>query len=101
MNQMVRDLLEYTRSNMGAGIPLSLENANLARIISASLAEVQPGYPLSSFPIATEGDLIVDVDPPRMQQAITNLLINAVQHGNRRALSSCWRAPPGMRSWSM
>lgn len=81
MNQMVRDLLEYTRSNLGAGIPLELESVNLAHIIRASLAEVQSGYPQRSFRIDTEGDLTVHVDAPRMQQAITNLLINAVQHG--------------------
>ena len=82
MNQMVRDLLEYTRSNLGAGIPLELEGANLAQIIRASLGEVQSGYPQRSFRIDTEDDLAVRVDPARMQQAITNLLINAVQHGS-------------------
>ncbi len=82
MSQMVRDLLEYTRSNLGAGIPLDLESADLAQIIRASLAEVQSGYPQRSFRIDTDPDLAVQVDPPRMQQAITNLLINAVQHGN-------------------
>ena len=82
MSQMVHDLLEYTRSNLGAGIPLELEEANLAQIIGASLTEVQSGYPQRSFRIDTEDDLTVQVDPPRMQQAITNLLINAVQHGD-------------------
>lgn len=82
MSQMVRDLLEYTRSNLGAGIPLELEGADLGQIISASVAEVQSGYPQRSFRIDTESDLTVRVDAPRMQQAITNLLINAVQHGN-------------------
>ena len=81
MSQMVHDLLEYTRSNLGAGIPLELEEANLAQIIRASLAEVQAGYPQRSFRIDTE-DLTAKVDPTRMQQAITNLLINAVQHGD-------------------
>ena len=82
MSQMVRDLLEYTRSNLGGGIPLELEASNLTQIIRASLAEVQSGYPQRSFRIDTEGDLPVNVDAPRMQQAITNLLINAVQHGS-------------------
>jgi len=82
MSQMVHDLLEYTRSNLGAGIPLELAEANLALIIRASLAEVQSGYPQRSFRIDTEDDLTVQVDPPRMQQVITNLLINAVQHGD-------------------
>ena len=85
MSQMVRDLLEYTRSNLGAGIPLELQAANLAQIVRASLAEVQGGYPHRSFRIETEDDLMIHVDAPRMQQAITNLLINAVQHGNSTA----------------
>src|SRR5688500_5452091 len=82
MSQMVHDLLEYTRANLGAGIPLDLEDANLAQIIRGSLAEVQSGYPQRSFRVDTEDNLTVHVDPPRMQQAITNLLINAVQHGD-------------------
>ena len=82
MSQMVHDLLEYTRANLGAGIPLDLEDANLAQIIRGSLAEVQSGYPQRSFRVDTEDNLTVHVDAPRMQQAITNLLINAVQHGD-------------------
>lgn len=82
MSQMVRDLLEYTRSKLGAGIALELQEADVAQIIRASLAEVQAGYPQRSFRIDTESDLAAYVDPSRMQQAITNLLINAVQHGN-------------------
>jgi len=68
---------DYDYYRLGA-----LEDANLAQIIRGSLAEVQSGYPQRSFRVDTEDNLTVHVDAPRMQQAITNLLINAVQHGD-------------------
>jgi signal transduction histidine kinase len=81
MSQMISDLLEYTRTRLGKGIPIKPGPANLEAILRGSLDEVQAGYPQRSFRFESGGDLAADVDAPRLQQAVTNLLSNAVRHG--------------------
>lgn len=81
MSQMIRDLLEYTRTQLGRAIPIKPARANLETILRGSLDEVQAGYPQSSFRFESGGDLSAEVDAPRLQQAVTNLLSNAIRHG--------------------
>ena len=81
MSQMISDLLEYSRTQLGKAIPIKPGPANLEAILRGSLDEVQAGYPQKSFRFETGGDLAAQVDAPRLQQAVTNLLSNAVRHG--------------------
>ena len=85
MTQMIRDLLEYTRSQLGKAIPIRPAPANVEAILRSALDEVQAGYPQHSFRFETGGDLAAEVDAPRLQQAVTNLLSNAVRHGRAGA----------------
>ena len=81
MNHMVDDLLGYTRVQMGRGIPTSPAECDLADVVNAGVADAGATYPNTRFDIATEGDLRSDVDAVRVQQLLTNLLVNAAQHG--------------------
>ena len=81
MSQMISDLLEYTRTQLGRAIPIKPASADVEAILRGSLDEVQAGYPQGSFRFESGGDLIAEVDAPRLQQAVTNLLSNAVRHG--------------------
>lgn len=81
MSQMIADLLEFTRTRLGKRIPVEPKPFDVAEIVRASVAEVEAGNPQRSFRIETGDDLIAFVDPPRMQQVVTNLLANAVRHG--------------------
>ncbi|HET7728969.1 MAG TPA: HAMP domain-containing sensor histidine kinase [Usitatibacter sp.] len=83
MNHMIRDLLEYTRARLGKAIPIRPQTLDVGAVVREALAEVQAGYPQQSFRIESEGELEAMIDAPRMQQAITNLLMNAIQHGTR------------------
>ena len=81
MSQMISDLLEYTRTQLGRAIPIKPARADVEAILRGSLDEVQAGYPQGSFRFESGGDLTAEVDAPRLQQAVTNLLSNAVRHG--------------------
>lgn len=81
MRRIIGDLLEYTRTRLGRTIPIRAEHANVEGIVRGSLADVGAGYPQRSFRSETGKDLFAFVDPPRLQQAITNLLSNAIEHG--------------------
>lgn len=81
MNGMIRDLLEYTRSHLGKGIPVQPRQASISDICRQALEEVRSGQPLHEFVLDMPQDLAGRVDPARLRQALANLLNNAVQHG--------------------
>ena len=81
MDAMVRDLLEYTRTRLGREIPVTLERCSLGGICEAALEEMKAGHPGREFVMRMSGDLGGSFDSARLQQAIGNLLNNAVQHG--------------------
>lgn len=81
MSQMIRDLLEYTRTRLGKVMPINAAPANVEAIVRESVAEVVAGHPQRSFRLEMAKDLRAVVDSARLQQAITNLLGNAIEHG--------------------
>ncbi|MBT9596540.1 MAG: HAMP domain-containing histidine kinase [Vitreoscilla sp.] len=85
MNRLITDLLEYTRTRLGAGIPIDRSVCDLGPVCEASLEDIRAGNPEQQFVQRMSGDLILQADAARMQQALSNLLSNAVQHGNRRS----------------
>ena len=81
MDGMIRDLLEYTRTRLGRGIPVTREPCRIGSICEAALEEMKAGHPEREFRLAMSGELRGSFDVPRMQQVLGNLLNNAVQHG--------------------
>ena len=85
MNRLITDLLEYTRTRLGAGIPIDRSACDLGPVCEASLEDIRAGNPEQQFVQQMSGDLTVQADAARMQQALSNLLSNAVQHGSRQS----------------
>jgi len=83
MNRLITDLLDYTRTRLGAGIPIDLSPCDLGPVCEASLEDIRAGNPEQQFVQRMTGDLTLLADAARMQQAMSNLLANAVQHGSR------------------
>jgi signal transduction histidine kinase len=82
MGNMIRDLLEYTRTQLGKGIPVHPAPGSIAVICREALAEVQSGQPGRRFELEVADDLAAETDSGRLRQALSNLLNNAVQHGD-------------------
>ncbi len=85
MNRLITDLLEYTRTRLGAGIPIDRSACDLGPVCEASLEDIRAGNPEQQFVQQVSGDLCLQADAARMQQALSNLLSNAVQHGSHRS----------------
>jgi signal transduction histidine kinase len=85
MKRLITDLLEYTRTRLGAGIPIDRAACDLGPVCEASLEDIRAGNPEQQFVQQMSGDLNLQADAARMQQALSNLLSNAVQHGSRQA----------------
>ena len=85
MSIMVDDLIGYTRTQLGAGMPTMLLDTDLRSICEAAVEDALATHPGSDFDVALVGDLVGQYDGVRMHQLMTNLLINAAQYGGRSA----------------
>jgi signal transduction histidine kinase len=80
MSAMVTDLLGFTRIQMGVGMPITRTCIDVQALCEAAAADAQAMYPGSAIAARFHGLLSESVDGVRLQQLVTNLLINAAQH---------------------
>lgn len=81
MNQMVLDLVEFTRTRLEDAIPVVRAELDGRRLVHDVVMEISASYPDSVVQADTGGDLHGAWDVDRLTQALTNLVGNAVQHG--------------------
>jgi signal transduction histidine kinase len=85
MSIMVDDLIGYTRTQLGAGMPTTLQATDIRAICQAALEDAGATHPGSRFELDLSGDLNGQFDPVRLHQLLANLLINAAQYGDKAA----------------
>lgn len=81
MNQMILDLVEFSRTRLGDTIPVVRGPVDARRLAHDVVVEIAASYPESSVQVETRGDLKGSWDGDRLAQALTNLVGNAAQHG--------------------
>jgi signal transduction histidine kinase len=79
---MVNDMLDFARGRLGIPMPINKTRANLGIAIRDVVEEVRAANPGRVIHLDANGDLEGDWDVERLKQMVSNLLINAVQHGN-------------------
>lgn len=82
MAGMIRELLEYSRTQLGKGLPVTPKPCSMLAVCRAAVDEVRSARPDRSFALEVPDDLVGVVDEARLRQALSNLLNNAVQHGD-------------------
>lgn len=82
MNQMVGALLDFTRSRLGGGIPVECQEMSMAKVVDDVVGEISSAYPDRTIDVNARGELEGDWDCARITQVLTNLLVNALEHGS-------------------
>ena len=82
MERMISDLLDYTRTRLGAGMPVQPAPLNLSDLCRELIAEFRAAHPDRPIEYHTAGNMQGVWDSDRIRQAISNLLGNALQHGS-------------------
>jgi signal transduction histidine kinase len=81
MSRMISDLTDFSASSLGARMPLERSPMDLAELCHQVIEETRAGVPDRPLRLETRGDLAGEWDGARLRQVISNLLGNAVQHG--------------------
>lgn len=82
MRQMIGDILDFTRSRLGGEMAIFPARMDLASLGGEVLDEMRAAHPTRAFRFECHGDLSGTWDAARLRQVLTNLLVNAVQHGS-------------------
>ena len=81
MDALVDDLIDFTRSRLGKGIPVVPAETDLGAIGQEAVEELQATHSTAEFRFDVFGDVRGQWDAGRVSQALGNLIANAVQHG--------------------
>jgi len=82
MARMIDQLLDVARCRNGGGIPVMRKPTDLGALARSVVGEIMLMYPQCSVTVETVGDLRGSWDEDRLCQVLSNLLSNAVQHGD-------------------
>jgi signal transduction histidine kinase len=82
MGRIIADLLSYTRTRLGSGLPIAPRPARLDEIVARVVDELALANPQCRIEVGRDGDLSGEWDPDRLEQVASNLISNAVDHGD-------------------
>ena len=86
MTALIEDLMDFARARLGSGLSLDIsDGSDLADVLEATVEEIRVAHP--GREIRTDIDLPVAIacDVGRISQLASNLVANAVVHGQRGA----------------
>ena len=82
MARMIEDMLDLARARLGGGILIKREPADLRTLIERVVRENQAAAPTRLIEVAFEGDCSGEWDTERISQVASNLIGNALKHGD-------------------
>jgi signal transduction histidine kinase len=83
IRRLIEDVLDFARGQLGGGIALELRGEEHIRpVIEQVTSELQQAYPERAIRVAIALEEYVPSDPDRIGQLLSNLLGNALTHGD-------------------
>jgi signal transduction histidine kinase len=81
LTRMSSDLLDFARGRLGSSMPINPVSTDIGVVVRDVVTELQAANPGSRIEFDSSGDLKGDWDVDRLKQLVSNLLLNAIQHG--------------------
>jgi signal transduction histidine kinase len=84
-SEIVGDLLDFTRSQVGPGIPVRKAEMDMAPVCERIVEECRTVHADADIVLHTATSAMGEFDGARLEQVFSNLINNAVQHGDGNA----------------
>lgn len=81
-SQIVGDLLDLTRCQMGPGIPVKTADTDLSQVCTLVVEEIRAFHPEAMVLLDANTPVQGQFDGHRMEQVFSNIISNALQHGD-------------------
>jgi len=82
MSKLINDLLDFTRTHLGPGIPIRVRQGSLAAVCEEVVNELRTSHPEQLIDLTMPSHLDAIFDEGRMAQVLSNLIGNAIQYGS-------------------
>lgn len=81
MSRMIDAVIDFAHAHLGEGIPAVPGVCDMGKICEEAAAELRLVHPDRDLRVTTRGDLVGTWDRDRCVQALSNLIGNAIEHG--------------------
>jgi signal transduction histidine kinase len=81
MQQLVDDLLDFNRLQLGLRMRITTAASELEAIARQEIQELRAAYPQREVELQCQGETLGAWDVKRVQQLLSNLVVNALTHG--------------------
>lgn len=85
MSRLIGDIMDFARGRLGSGIPLAREVVDVERLARDVVGEITSAHAARTIRLLADGAEPALIDPARVAQMLSNLVGNAVEHGDASA----------------
>jgi signal transduction histidine kinase len=81
MSKLINDLIDFTRTHLGPGIPIRVKQGSIVAVCEEVVNELRTFHPEARIDLHVPSQLDAIFDESRIAQVLSNLIGNAVQYG--------------------
>lgn len=85
LQALLNDLIDFNRTNLGLGLHVAPVGVNLAELFADALETLRASHPDREIEIQVTGDVRGIWDAHRLEQLLSNLVVNALKYGAQDA----------------